>query len=293
MCDGVCDLVVTVGELGQITMQASQNEKTKRVGIAVLGTVGKSIAKALDEGIPGIELVAVAARNVDVAKEWAASLHSRPVVASFEEMAQMCDIVIECAPAHLLPEIATPALRLGKQVVVLSCGALLDNETLIDVAREHGGQILVPTGALLGLDAVTAAAEGRITAVNMITRKPVKGLLGAPYLEARGIVIDAIEEKTRVFAGTAREAAKGFPANLNVVVALSLAGIGPDRTKLEIWADPTITRNMHTITVESDAAMLSMSIENIPTDNPKTGRITAQSVLALLRKMTSPMRVGT
>jgi len=265
----------------------------KRVGVAVLGTVGKSIAKALDEGIPGIELVAVAARDVKAAAEWATSLRCRPVVASFGEMAEICDVVIECAPAHLLPEIAAPALKLGKQVVVLSCGALLDNDELIEIAREHGGQIVIPTGALLGLDAVSAAAEGRIMSVNMVTRKPVKGLLGAPYLAEQGIVLDQIAEKTRIFSGTAREAAKGFPANLNVVVALSLAGIGPDKTKLEIWADPDITRNMHTITVESDAALLSMSIENIPTQNPRTGRITAQSVLALLRKMTSPLRVGT
>lgn len=274
-------------------MRARTSGQTKRVGVAVLGTVGKSLVKALDEGIPGIELVAVAARDVQATKQWMASLRSRPVIASFEEMAEMCDIVVECAPAHLLPQIAAPALKLGKQVVVLSCGALLDNDELIEIAREHGGQIVIPTGALLGLDAVTAAAEGRITAVNMVTRKPVKGLLGAPYLAEQGIVIDGIVEQTRIFSGTAREAAKGFPANLNVVVALSLAGIGPDKTTLEIWADPDISRNMHTITVESDAALLSMSIENIPTENPRTGRITAQSVLALLRKITAPMRVGT
>jgi aspartate dehydrogenase len=266
--------------------------RVKRVGVAVLGTVGKSIARALDAGIEGIELVAVAARDVPAAGQWTATLQHRPAIVGFEEMAQMCDIVVECAPAHLLPEIASPALKLGKQIVMLSCGALLDHHDLIEMAREHGGQIVIPTGALLGLDAVTAAAEGRITSVNMVTRKPVKGLLGAPFLAEQGIVLDGLVEKTRIFSGTAREAAKGFPANLNVAVALSLAGIGPDRTRLEIWADPDISRNMHTITVESDAALLSMSIENIPTDNPKTGRITAQSVLALLRKMTAPMRVG-
>lgn len=273
-------------------MQARTSGRTKRVGVAVLGTVGKSLVKALDDGIAGIELAAVAARDTQAAEQWTASLQHRPVIVSFEEMAQICDIVVECAPAHLLPEIASPVLKLGKQIVVLSCGALLDHGELIDMAREHGGQIVIPTGALLGLDAVTAAAEGRITSVSMVTRKPVKGLLGAPFLAEQGIVLDGIVEKTRIFSGSAREAAKGFPANLNVAVALSLAGIGPDRTRLEIWADPDISRNMHTITVESDAALLSMSIENIPTDNPKTGRITAQSVLALLRKMTAPMRVG-
>ena len=97
----------------------------------------------------------------------------------------------------------------------------------------------------------------------------------------------------RVFAGTAREAAAGFPENVNVVAALALAGIGPDRTMIEIWADPALTRNCHTINVDADSARFSFSIENVPSENPKTGRITALSVIAALRKMRAPLRVGT
>ena len=123
---------------------------------------------------------------------------------------------------------------------MLSAGALLDNEDLIDVARKNGGQIVVPTGALIGLDAVTAAAVGDIHSVRMVTRKPVQGLAGAPFLVENNIDIENIKEPLKIFDGTAREAAKGFPANLNVAVALSLAGIGPDRTRLEIWADPAL-----------------------------------------------------
>jgi aspartate dehydrogenase len=176
---------------------------------------------------------------------------------------------------------------------VLSAGALLENEDLIELAKQNGGQIVVPTGALIGLDAVTAAAEGKILSVRMVTRKPVTGLAGAPYLVENNIDIERIKEPLRIFEGTAREAAKGFPANLNVAVALSLAGLGPDRTTLEIWADPALTRNVHRIEVESDSARFSMSIENIPSENPKTGRITALSVIAYLRKQGSALRVGT
>jgi aspartate dehydrogenase len=177
--------------------------------------------------------------------------------------------------------------------VVLSAGALLDHEDLIEIAKRNGGQIVVPTGALIGLDAVTAAAVGTIHSVRMVTRKPIAGLVGAPYIIANNIDIERITEPLRIFDGTAREAAKGFPANLNVAVALSLAGIGPDRTKLEIWADPTVTRNIHRIEVDSDSARFSMSIENIPSENPKTGRITALSVIACLRKQRASLRVGT
>jgi aspartate dehydrogenase len=127
----------------------------------------------------------------------------------------------------------------------------------------------------------------------MITRKPPRGLAGAPYLVANGISVEGLNAAKRVFAGTAREGAAGFPENVNVAAALSLAGIGPDRTLLEIWADPAVERNCHTIEVDSDSSRFTLSIENVPSENPKTGRITALSVLAALRKLGAPLRVGT
>jgi aspartate dehydrogenase len=117
--------------------------------------------------------------------------------------------------------------------------------------------------------------------------------VGAPYLEKNGISIEGLREAKRVFSGTAREAAAGFPANVNVVAALALAGIGADRTMIEIWADPQVTRNCHMIEVEADAARFTLSIENVPSENPKTGRITALSVIAALRKLHAPLRIGT
>ena len=184
-------------------------------------------------------------------------------------------------------------LAAGKRVMVLSAGALLPRPHLIDLARQHGGQIIVPTGALLGLDAVAAAAEGTIHSVRMTTRKPPRGLAGAAYLVQHGISVNGLTVAKRVFAGTAREAAAGFPENVNVAAALSLAGIGPDRTTIEIWADPAVTRNCHAIEVDADSARFTLSIENIPSENPKTGRITALSAIAALRKLHAPLRVGT
>jgi aspartate dehydrogenase len=128
--------------------------------------------------------------------------------------------------------------------------------------------------------------------VRMVTRKPVRGLAGAPYLVEHNIDIEDITEPLRIFSGTPREAAIGFPANLNVAVALSLAGIGADETTLEIWADPALERNVHRIEVVADSASFSMTIENVPSDNPRTGRITALSVISVLRKLSAPLRVG-
>ncbi|CAN5185312.1 aspartate dehydrogenase [soil metagenome] len=265
----------------------------KRVAVVGLGAIGRAVIEALDRGIDGHVLAAVSVGNPGKHREFLAALSKMPAVLPIEDLSDVADIVIECAPAALLRSIVGPFVSHGKTAVVLSAGALLVNDDLIAIAKDNGGQIVVPTGALIGLDAVTAAAEGVIHSVRMVTRKPVRGLAGAPYIVANNINIDGITRPLKIFEGTAREAAKGFPANLNVVVALSLAGIGPDRTTLEIWADPALTRNVHRVEVDADSASFSMSIENIPSDNPKTGRITALSVIAFLRKQGAALRVGT
>ena len=127
----------------------------------------------------------------------------------------------------------------------------------------------------------------------MITRKPPAGLAGAPHLRANLIDVSNLDAPLKVFEGSARDGIKGFPANVNVAVALSLAGLGPDRTSLEIWADPTVTRNTHQITVEADSARFTMVIENVPTlENPRTGRLTALSILACLKGLVSPLKIG-
>jgi aspartate dehydrogenase len=267
---------------------------TLRVAIAGFGAIGKMLAERLDRGIDGLALAAVSARDVARAESAMAGF-ARPVpVLPLARLGEEAEIVVECAPAVLLRELAEPALARGRLLMVLSCGALLDNFDLVELARRQGGRILVPSGALLGLDAVAAAAEDGISSVRMITRKPPRGLLGAPYLEENAIDIGELAAPKCVFTGTARDAARGFPANVNVAAALALAGIGPDRTTVEIWADPSVTRNTHRIEVEAEAARFSMQIENVPTDeNPRTGRITALSVIAALKKLSAPLAVGT
>jgi len=270
----------------------------QRVAIAGFGAIGGVVAEHLDPkfhgGIDGLELAAVSARDVKRAEAAVAGFAHPVPVLPLARLGGAADIVVECAPAAVLRDIAEPALVAGRTLIVLSCGALLDNFDLVDLARRHGGRILVPTGALLALDAVQAAAVGDISRVHMITRKPPNGLAGAPYLVANGISVDGLNEAKRVFTGSARDAARGFPANVNVAAALSLAGIGPDRTTIEIWADPAVDRNIHRIEVESDAARLMFQIENVPSvENPRTGRLTPLSVVALLKKLSSPLAIGT
>jgi aspartate dehydrogenase len=284
--------VLELKESSGIAVKAAPRA-VSRVAIAGLGAIGTSVAKAIDAGIDGVTLSAVSAQSIDKHRDWLAQLKTPPAILPIEQLADVADIVIECAPSRLVRSVVAPVVSRGKTAIVLSAGALLENDDLIALARQHGGQIVVPTGALIGLDAVTAAAVGTIHSARMVSRKPPHGFDGAPHVVENKIDLEAITVPQKIFEGNARAAAKGFPANINVSVALSLAGIGPDRTTVEIWADPTVTRNVHRIEVDSDSARFSMTIENIPSENPKTGRITALSVIACLRKLHAPLRVGT
>ena len=269
-------------------------DKNLKVGIVGLGTIGSTLAQHLDDGIDGLSLSSVAVgdpnKNYPILKK----LKVVPNIVNLEEISASTDVIVECAPSTIFENIALPAIKAGRIFIPASVGALLDRLDLIEKSKITGAKIIVPTGALLGLDAVRAASEGKIHSVQMITRKPPSGLKGAPYLDGKNINLDQLTEPLKLYNGPAREAVKGFPANVNVAAALSLAGIGPDRTSIEIWADPGVTRNTHDIIVDSDSAKLTMRIENIPSkQNKRTGRITALSILATLRGLTTPLKVGT
>ena len=266
---------------------------TLTVSIAGLGAIGLPLASALDAGVDGLRLIAVAARDVARAHERVAGFRDPPRVVEVPALAE-ADIVVEAAPAASFEAIAAPAIDAGRIFVPASVGVLLRHMDLVTRAKATGARIIVPTGALLGLDAVRAAAEGQVDSVTIESRKPPAGLTGAPYLVRHGIELSGIAEARCVFRGNAFDAAAGFPANVNVAAALALAGIGPERTQVEIWADPALTRNTHTIRVEAEAARLTMTVEGVPSpENPRTGRLTPLSMLACLRGLVSTLKVGT
>ena len=264
-----------------------------RVAIGGLGAIGMAVAQRLDQGLDGLRLTAVSARDRDAALDRIADFRQPVPVLALEELAAVADVVVECAPAVVFEAIGKTAVSAGRVFMPLSVGALLAHWHLVDLAQQTGARIIAPSGALLGLDAVRAAAQGRIHEVRMVTRKPPAGLVGAPHLVAHDIDISSLSEPVNVFSGTAREAALGFPANANVAAALALAGIGPDRTQVEIWADPTVTRNTHQVMVDAESARFELRMESIPSDNnPRTGRIVPLSVISALRTLVSPITVG-
>jgi aspartate dehydrogenase len=256
-----------------------------RVGIVGMGVIGTHIARAIEQGIPGVALAGVSVRTPGRARGYPAyPLH---------DLLQRSDLVVEAATQAALREFGPAVLQAGKHLMVLSVGGLvgvLDEWTRL--AEKHGCRILVPSGAIAGLDGVKGAREGAITAVTMETRKPPRGLAGAPYIAEQRIDLEAITEETLIFEGPANEAVKAFPANVNVVAALSLAGIGPEKTRFKLFAVPGQQRNQHRITVEGEFGRLRIEVENIPSENPRTGKLSYLSAIAMLRELGSAVQVG-
>ena len=267
----------------------------KIVGIAGCGTIGRKVASELDMGAaPGVALGGITSRNRERAQRFASTLNCHPPVVELDRLVDIVDLVIETAPANAMDSIALATLSAGKDLMALSGGALLERADLLELAEESGSTIYVPSGAIAGLDGVAAAAAGRIDSLTMTTRKPPDGLRGSEGVEAAGVDLDSISEPTVVYEGPVLEACRLFPANVNVSAALSMAGLGPRETRIRIYADPTVTKNTHEIVVEGEFGRLAVLIENIPSEeNPKTGKISALSALAALRRITSSVQVGT
>ena len=269
-----------------------------RVGIAGLGTVGLPVARWLDGNAGGkaggLVLAAVSAANEKRAAERVAEFKAPVPVVALDGLAEGADVIVECAPPELFSEIAEPAIQAGRVLIPLSVTSLLERMDLVALAAETGARIMVPTGALLGLDALRAAALGTIHSVTMVTRKPPRALRKVKYVAGLGVDLDRLDAPLKLFEGSVADAAAKFPANINVAVALALAGIGPDKTRLEIWADPTVTRNTHAIRVEADSANFEMTIGVVPTEeNPATGQLVHLSVIETLRGLVATFRVGT
>jgi len=265
-----------------------------RVGIVGLGTIGKALAQALDTGEVDAQLTAVHSRDLTRARAFVATLRQAPAVVDLEGVTTRADLVIEAATQQALEEIAPRVLTAGKHLMVLSVGGLLDHPEWPALAAHHGCRLYVPSGAIVGLDGVKGACVGRVDSVTITTRKPPAGLAGAPYVVEHGIDVYACSAETVIFEGSAREACKGFPANVNVSAALSLAGIGPDCTRIRILVAPGSTRNIHDVEVIGEFGRMTTHIENIPTEtNPRTGKLSYLSPLAMLKTIVSPLHCGT
>lgn len=265
----------------------------RSVGIVGCGAIGKALLQAFDAGTLGVNVAGVTSRSEASARNFLSTFGKPVPYMDRAALVARSDLVVEAAGQGVVADLAREVFAARKELMVISVGALLDHREIIEQARATGCKLFVPSGAIAGLDGIKSAAVGQITHVTITTRKPPQGLEGAPYLVERGISLQGLAGEREVFSGTAREACRGFPANVNVSAAVSLAGIGPDRTIIRILAVPGLRRNCHDVEVEGEFGRLLVHVENVPSENPRTGRLTAFSIIRSVRDAADSVRIGT
>jgi aspartate dehydrogenase len=270
-----------------------------KIALIGCGVIGRAITKAVMDGIINASLRCLYDTDRARSRELSDILYPKPRICGniTEILESDAELVVEAASQKAVRDYASSILKAEKSLLIMSVGALLDeklHDTLEGIAEERGVKIHLPSGAIGGLDAMRAASLGKISEVKLVTTKHPRALAGAPYLVRRGIKIRDIDKKMVIYEGSALEAVKEFPANINISAALSLAGIGAAETRVTIVADPRAKRNVHEVTAKGDIGSFTLRFENLPSpENPRTSFLAALSAIATLKRLSSPMEVGT
>jgi aspartate dehydrogenase len=265
------------------------------ISIIGCGAIGGQLAGFIDSGmIRNANLVALFDSDSTAAQRLKLRLENREVAAfsSFSDLAcskefEITDIVIEAASQAAVMQYGKSIVRYKKDLLLMSVGALSDDSfssELLDTASINKCRIHVPTGAIAGLDAIRSV-KGLLDSVTLTTTKNPKALVGAPFFATNNINLETITESTMVYQGDAQDAAKKFPANINVAVALGLAGIGLRNTRVEIIADPHINVNQHNITATGPFGEILITVRSKQAPhNPRTSLLAIYSALECLRQ---------
>jgi aspartate dehydrogenase len=262
------------------------------IGIVGCGAMGSEICRSLSgDSFPG-ELLLLD-RHLDRAQHLADISAAATAVASLQQIVDGSDLVVECASVQAARDIALSVLKKGKDLMILSVGALVDADfrhRIFEAARANKCDVYIPSGAIGGIDALLAASQGAINRVTLTTTKPPKGLETAPYVLNNDV---NLTRPGPIFEGTADEAIAGFPQNINVSATLALAGVGFEKTIVRIAVDPTYTRNVHLVDVEGEFGTFTARFENVPTENKRTSKLAAYSAVATLKRIIDPVKLGT
>jgi aspartate dehydrogenase len=269
--------------------------------LAVIGTgaIATYLIDAIHLGRAGAARI-VAVADIAAMSERLESVASRHGCAWSTDVLELAayapDIVIEAAAPQVVRQYAIPLLNQGLDLLVMSAGAFVDAPFLAELqtvlTRTHR-HVYVPSGAVGGLDVLRAASVAGIEEARLTTVKPAGGLCGAPWFIQHPIDLDAITERTVVFRGSVAEAVRWFPQNVNVAAVLSLAAVGACAVSVEVAVDPTSSRNVHEIYVRGAFGEMTLRVANVPSsDNPKTSYLACLSPIALLRRLTAQMLVG-
>jgi aspartate dehydrogenase len=270
-----------------------------RAAVIGVGAIGSYILDGIRRGEGGaIEVVGVAdvpareSRLAQLAAHLGCAYRTDPV--GLLELRP--EIVVEAASQAAVRAYALPLLEGGVDLLLMSVGALADRAFFNQVsgaAARAGRRVYLPSGAIGGLDVLRSARVERLDEVTLTTSKPPAALAGAPFFDRNPIDLAALRERTVVFEGSALEAVAQFPANVNVAAAVSLAGVGPDRTRVRVVADPALEHNVHEVHARGAFGEMTLRLSNLPSPaNPKSSLLAALSPLATLRRLTDPVQIG-
>lgn len=271
----------------------------KRVGILGCGAIGTQIALAIDSAKIPAELTQIYDFDKSKSELLASRLTKKPTIVDNPHLLSSgpVDLVVEAASQDAVRNHALSVIQNRKDLMVMSVGALLDEsvfEVLYDACQEFKKKIYLPSGAIGGLDAIKSVRD-ELDFIMLTTTKNPKALAGAKFFETNNIDLSAIRSPQVIFEGSAKEAVKLFPANINVAALLSLAGIGSQKTAVRIVADPHTDKNTHHIQAEGRFGKITVCVENLPDPtNPKTSRLATLSAIECLRQVCSEhIRIGT
>lgn len=268
-----------------------------KVGVIGCGTIGKELALACQKTFNDqVTLEALADADAHRARKLQKELRlPASKILAIDTLISRCDLVIEAASKYVSYDVAKKALRLGKDVMVMSVGGILGREKeLARLAKTHHCCLYLPSGGVVGIDGLKAAHIGKIHRVLLTTRKPPQGFEDAPYVVKHGINLKNLKQEKVLFEGDAKTAVRGFPKNINVSATLSIAGIGPKKTKVRIIATPHMLVNVHEVYVTGDFGSFYTRTENFPSEqNPKTSRLAILSAVATLERILRNVKIGT
>ncbi|MBI4358856.1 MAG: DUF108 domain-containing protein [Candidatus Omnitrophica bacterium] len=267
-----------------------------RIGIVGCGTIGTALAKAIQQKFHKFaSLFYIADISPLQIKKFLKKVRTKHLqTVSLSELVSKSDFIVETASVQAACEIIPKVLKAGKDILTLSVGGILKVQNLKRLLARSRGHIYIPSGGISGIDAVLAAKVGQIRSVQITTRKPLRSFRDAPYFFKNGIRLRKIRKPTLIFQGNAEKAIRNFPENVNVAVTLSLAGIGPRKTKVRVFTSPTYRYNMHEIKIEGRFGQVVSKVINLPSkENPKTSALAVGSAIATLEKIFAKMKVGT
>ncbi len=267
--------------------------KKKKIGIIGCGAIGSFLARIVKKELSHCaELHFLCDRKEEKIEALRKKFHTRVKSGSIEELVRASDFVIEAASTVVANQVAKSILKNRKEGLIMSVGGMLDDAILGLVSK--GGKIWVPSGALSGVDGLLAGREAGLSSVKLVTRKPPRGLSEAPYFKKKKFPELKGMREYCVFRGTAKEAVKYFPQNINVAAVLSLAGAGARKTKVEIWTSNQYRFNQHEVYISGKSGDIHTVSRNVPSEeNPKTSALAMYAAAATLKKIFSPLRIGT